>query len=176
MKEIKLLPLDEFKAFRRIWFTYPSVNGNITAVLGYFRPAPFEKMQQNEKGDFDLPLDDVDNLLLDFVNAIDPNAALTSRSVLFDVEQEGIDRLYNGIPTENVEILYMPEIRTLDFLALEGQLFTQYSRQLPIKLYGRLHEFDPHCFTAHYDAMKKESVNSIMEKLDDRASGVTYLK
>ncbi|MDE6811630.1 MAG: hypothetical protein K2J15_04690, partial [Muribaculaceae bacterium] len=117
----------------------------------YFRSAPCDKLKRkkikNSEGiEYDsayceLPLDDLDEMILAGIKQLDASVDITSHLIWTDDEEPRYRKIVSALPEAEVEIISTPDFSGLsqaELMNLDGMKFSRYGFPIKVHTYGRL--------------------------------------
>lgn len=145
-QHIHILPLDQWKAVREIEFKLFGV----PSILQYYRDADVNKLKQPAtdagngyilKGRVELPKDELDDMMLEWVYTFDPAATYKTRLLICNTDEKDARRNVDYLPSISAEFLSNPDfsgLSQIEMQCLNGKEFTQFCLDVPIHTYGPL--------------------------------------
>ncbi|MDE6006612.1 MAG: hypothetical protein K2G67_03565 [Muribaculaceae bacterium] len=138
---VRILPVEEWKAARTIEFRLL----NVPCLLQYYRKADITKLKEPvtdpntpymQMGELELPQDELDRAMLEWVRTFDPAPIYRTRLLMTNTSEADARRIVEGMQEVNAEFLSNPDFSGLtrqELLCLNGREFTQFCLYVPIR-------------------------------------------
>lgn len=177
---ISMLPYENWQAIRIITFSIEGLQANFI----YKRKIDFTKLTScsstqspqskyidngNGNDSLNLPLDEIDDLLLNWFKVVDQNAILQSKLLIFDSEVRDFMKFYTGFSTAKINMFAFPRFGVKTFEELKKYFcipIARYNREFEIILYGTLPPNKQLTIIGYYDYSKMKELDELMKKLN----------
>lgn len=176
--KVFILPWEEWKAVRTIEFRLL----NVPCILQYYRGVELSKLQKpvadpNNKsmleGRMELPQDELDLAMLEWVKTFDPAATYKTRLLMCNTDESEARSMVDYLPHVSAEFISNPDFSGLtqeELLRLDGKEFTQFCLDVPIYTMGPLPypQIRPTAIRHHlWDAQESEAdlINRIRKEI-----------
>ena len=172
MKTFNVLPLDEVKYVKIIAFDI-EVDGELCPALVVYKrnPSMDYSMDDSKRSGRDrmlyyypeecYPRDAVDGLILGAIQETYPEARVSTSLMLFDIENNNLEKLLSTYTKLSYEIIILPHIKDIDIVLKSGKTsWPVFNKLLPLYVHLRKHNNDyiRNMSTIYYDIENEDKM------------------
>ena len=172
MKTVKVLPYEEIKFVKFIAFEV-EVDGVLCTAQIVYRRNPSENytLDDSKRSNLDrllyyypeecYPQDDVDVIILNAIKEVYPEASLSTRFMLCNVEKEEIERILSTYTKTNFKIVILPRIRDwVDVISSGKTSWLGFEKELSlfVHLKKQNNEYIHNISTVYYDVENEDKM------------------